>query len=75
MIDYKETYTTEDKENVYNKKQRKQKTEETKDRENIYRGNISAKNRGTKEKTYTTRKLCAVRNLSLKAKHHIVHHN
>ena len=26
MIDYKETYTTEDKENVYNKRQRKQKT-------------------------------------------------
>jgi len=70
MIDYKETYTTEDKGNVYNKRQRKQKTEETKDRRNI-----SAKNGGTKEKTYTTRKLCAVRNLSLKAKHHIVHHN
>jgi len=29
MIDYKETYTTEDKGNVYNKRQRKQKTEKT----------------------------------------------
>ena len=75
MIDYKETYITEDKGNIYNKRQRKQKTEKMKDRENIYRENISAKNGRTKEKTYTTRKLCAVRNLSLKAKHHIVHHN
>ena len=29
MIDYKETYTTEDKGNVYNKRQRKRKTEKT----------------------------------------------
>ena len=59
-----ETYTTEDRGNVYNKRQRKhiqQKTEET----------YTTKDRGI----YTTRKLCAVHNLSLKAKHHIVHHN